>query len=215
MHTLAIHLAVTITILGLDLWSKAAIFRFLEAEIIQRPGETPLLRSGAEHVLFPGFALEAAINLGAFNGMLANMRWLLLAISVIAAIGTLVVALFPKKMPWGITLALGMIAGGAIGNFYDRVQFGAVRDFVKWYVGDHVWPNFNVADSGIVVGVTIILIAEVQNARREKRALRAAAAAQTAAGAPEAAGSGGEESTPQSPERAGDSPTSPPSAPTP
>ena len=170
MHTLAIHLAATITIIGFDLWTKAAIFRFLEAEIIQRPGDTPFLRAGEEHVLFTGFSLEAAINIGAFNGMLSDMRWLLLSISLIAAVGTLFVALFPKRMPWGITLALGMIAGGAIGNFYDRMQFGAVRDFVKWYVGDHVWPNFNIADSGIVVGVTIILLSEIQNARREKRA---------------------------------------------
>ena len=188
LHTLALHLATTAVILALDLWTKVAVFRFIEAEIIQRPGDTPLLRSGPEYVIFPGFALEAAINLGAFNGMLSGARWLLLGMAVVAAIGTLVVALLPKRMPVGITLALGMIAGGAIGNFYDRVTFGAVRDFVKWYVGESVWPNFNIADSGIVVGVTIILVSEFRNARREKRAQREAeaqGAGEQGAGEPE------------------------------
>ncbi len=174
IHTLVLYLTILAVLLGLDLWSKEAIFRFLEAEIIERPEQTPILKSGPEYVIFPGFALEAAINLGAFNGMLANFRWLLLTISVVAAIATLVIALLPKRTPVGWTIALGLIAGGALGNFYDRVQFGAVRDFVKWYAGDFVWPNFNVADSGIVVGVCLIIFFEFRNARLEKRSRREA-----------------------------------------
>jgi len=41
---------------------------------------------------------------------------------------------------------------------------------VKWYVGDHVWPNFNIADSGIVVGVSLILLHEIRLSRRERAA---------------------------------------------
>ena len=178
-QTLALHLGCTATLLFLDLWSKVAVFRMLNAEIIEGPEGQRYLTADPEIVLFPGFALEAALNPGAFNGMLAGMRWLLLSISVIAAIATLIVAVTPKKMPWHLTTALGLIAGGAIGNFYDRVQFGVVRDFVKWYAGDFVWPNFNIADSGIVVGVAIILFHEIQTARREKRAARSGAAAPT------------------------------------
>ena len=173
-HTLFLHLTILAVVLGLDLWSKEAIFRFLEAEIIARPGQTPILSSGPEYVIFPGFALEAAINLGAFNGMLSNYRWLLLTVSVVAAIATLVIALLPKRTPIGWTIALGLIAGGALGNFYDHVQFGAVRDFVKWYAGDFVWPNFNIADSGIVVGVFLIIFFEFRNARLEKQSRREA-----------------------------------------
>ena len=176
-QTFALYVGCTAVLLVLDLWSKAAVFEMLHAEIILREGQHPLLQSGPEKVLFPGFALQAALNTGAFNGMLSGMRWLLLSVSIIAAIGTLVVALTPKKMPWHLTTALGLIAGGAIGNFYDRFHYGAVRDFVKWYAGDYVWPNFNIADSGIVVGVGIILFNEIQTVRREKRAQRAAAAA--------------------------------------
>ncbi|MHC4934907.1 MAG: signal peptidase II [Planctomycetota bacterium] len=169
-RTLLLHLSVCLTLLVLDLWTKAAIFRFLGAEVIERPGTTPVLRAERDHVIFPGFALEAAINLGAFNGMLSGVPWLLLGMAVVAAIGTLVIALLPPRMPVTLSVALGMIAGGALGNLYDRVTYGAVRDFVKWYVGDHVWPNFNIADSGIVVGVSLILLHEIRLSRRERAA---------------------------------------------
>ena len=188
IHTLGIHLGVALTLLGLDLWSKAAIFRLLDARVLQRPDGSPFLQSGPEIVLFPGFALEAAINLGAFNGMFSGLRGMLLVISVIAAVGTLVIALVPRRMPWPVTVALGLIAGGAVGNFYDRWQFGAVRDFVKWYVGDRVWPNFNIADSGIVVGVGLILFMEFRNARREKRERLRAQASDAGARAEEPTG---------------------------
>jgi len=169
LHTFCLHLATAGTLIALDLWSKAAIFRHLGADIIERPGQTTSVHAERVVVLFPGFALEAAMNPGAFNGMLASVGWLLLAISVIAVFGTLAIALVPKRMPVFITLALGLIAGGAAGNFYDRLQYGAVRDFVKWYYRDLVWPNFNLADSGIVVGVSLILWCELVSARREKR----------------------------------------------
>ncbi len=175
VHTLLLHLGVCGLLVFLDLWSKAAVFRALGAEFTFQDGEIPILPPVPEIVLFPGFALEAAMNPGAFNGMLSSWRWLLLAISIIAAIGTLVIALLPRRMPVGVTTALGLIAGGAIGNLYDRIHFGAVRDFVKWYVGERVWPNFNLADSGICVGVGLILFIEIRNARRVKLAVREAA----------------------------------------
>jgi signal peptidase II len=170
LHTLCLHLGTAGILVALDLWSKAAIFDHLGAEILVRPGQTTSVQAEHVDVLFPGFALEAAMNPGAFNGMLASFGWLLLAISILAVIGTLAIAVVPKRMPGLITLSLGLIAGGAAGNFYDRLQFGAVRDFVKWYYRDLVWPNFNLADSGIVVGVSLILWCELVSARREKRA---------------------------------------------
>jgi len=180
-HRLGLHLGTAGTLVALDLWSKAAIFRHLGAEIVDRPGQPPSVHAERAVVLFPGFALEAAMNPGAFNGMFASVGWLLLAISVIAVLGTLAISVIPKRMPLSITLALGLIAGGAAGNFYDRITYGAVRDFVKWYYRDLVWPNFNIADSGIVVGVSLILWCEFASSRREKRAARAASEAGIAA----------------------------------
>jgi len=85
-------------------------------------------------------------------------RWLLSAAAFLALI---VIAVIVHKARhdrrlyfWG----LGLIAGGALGNLVDRVQFGVVTDFVLWYVGEHKWPIFNVADAVLFVGVGLILL---------------------------------------------------------
>jgi signal peptidase II len=55
-------------------------------------------------------------------------------------------------------LALAFILGGAIGNLYDRILFGRVTDFLHFYIGSHMWPDFNLADSAIVCGATLLFI---------------------------------------------------------
>ncbi len=50
------------------------------------------------------------------------------------------------------------MVGGAIGNVIDRQIHGHVVDFVLWYVGDHIWPAFNIADAAIVVGAVGIAL---------------------------------------------------------
>ena len=55
-----------------------------------------------------------------------------------------------------------MIAGGAVGNLIDRLRFGAVIDFLDFYVKTYHWPAFNVADSAITVGVGLFLLASVR-----------------------------------------------------
>jgi signal peptidase II len=49
-------------------------------------------------------------------------------------------------------VALSLILGGALGNLWDRIAKGTVTDFLDFYIGQHHWPPFNIADSGIVVG---------------------------------------------------------------
>lgn len=55
-------------------------------------------------------------------------------------------------------ICFGLILGGAIGNIVDRIRFGAVVDFLDFYVGTHHWPAFNIADSAICVGAGYILL---------------------------------------------------------
>ncbi|MFW6171903.1 MAG: signal peptidase II [Planctomycetota bacterium] len=55
-------------------------------------------------------------------------------------------------------IALSMILGGALGNLWDRVQHGSVRDFILVYIGPRKWPNFNLADVWICVGVAALVI---------------------------------------------------------
>lgn len=54
--------------------------------------------------------------------------------------------------------ALGLVAGGAVGNLIDRIYYGVVTDFVVWKYHDKEWPTFNVADVALVVGVALLFL---------------------------------------------------------
>ena len=54
-------------------------------------------------------------------------------------------------------ISLGLILGGAVGNFIDRCRFRHVIDFLDFYIGNWHWPAFNVADIGITVGVLLLI----------------------------------------------------------
>ena len=60
-----------------------------------------------------------------------------------------------------VRASYALIAGGALGNLVDRVRFGAVTDFVRWHVHEHMWPIFNVADAVLLVGAALLVIERV------------------------------------------------------
>ncbi len=68
-------------------------------------------------------------------------------------------------------LALGLILGGALGNLYDRVRVGEVIDFlhVRLWAG-YSWPDFNVADSAIVIGVVLLILELIATESAERGA---------------------------------------------
>jgi signal peptidase II len=55
------------------------------------------------------------------------------------------------------SVGLALILGGALGNAYDRLRFGYVIDFLEVHIIHYHWPDFNVADSAIVVGGILLL----------------------------------------------------------
>ena len=57
--------------------------------------------------------------------------------------------------------SLMMILGGAIGNVYDRIFYGAVPDFIDFHIGNFHWFIFNVADIFITLGVIFMIIIEI------------------------------------------------------
>ncbi len=67
-------------------------------------------------------------------------------------------------------LALGLILGGAVGNLIDRIRLGEVVDFLHFVLwGGYAWPDFNLADSWIVVGVGLLVL-ELLASEGEERA---------------------------------------------
>lgn len=54
--------------------------------------------------------------------------------------------------------ALSLVLSGALGNMIDRVRFGYVVDFLQFHWGPHYFPAFNVADSAITVGATLLIL---------------------------------------------------------
>ncbi|WP_375454498.1 signal peptidase II [uncultured Methylobacterium sp.] len=91
-------------------------------------------------------------------------RWLLVALSLAAAVGLSAWMVRTRSRVLG--LALGLIAGGALGNAIDRAAYGAVFDFVHLHVGAWSWYVFNVADAAIVAGVVGLVLDSVRPERR-------------------------------------------------
>jgi signal peptidase II len=109
------------------------------------------------------FSFGRTTNPGVVFGMGAGAKWVWMAVAVLAIpiIGGLFASV--KKPRWILTICLGMVMAGTIGNMVDRVftEVHEVRDFLKFYYVDasgrpHVWPLFNLADSFICVGVFLL-----------------------------------------------------------
>ncbi len=95
-------------------------------------------------------------NTGGALGLPGNP--LIYAIAAVVGLGLISYFFFTTDAAHGTThAALGLLAGGAVGNLADRLMFGFVRDFIDLHWRDvYHWHTFNLADSAICVGVFII-----------------------------------------------------------
>jgi signal peptidase II len=57
-----------------------------------------------------------------------------------------------------VQISFGLLCGGIVGNLIDRLAYGHVVDFLDFHFGSYVYPTFNVADSGICIGVGLYLL---------------------------------------------------------
>jgi signal peptidase II len=124
-----------------------------------------VLRSMRLHesiALLPSLNLTYTRNPGAAFSLFADTNgtfrfWFFTLVSIAAM--ALVITFLRRVAPgdwWSLT-ALSLILGGALGNVVDRVRFGEVIDFIDVYVGPYHWPVFNFADSGITIGMVMLL----------------------------------------------------------
>jgi len=87
----------------------------------------------------------------------------LLVLFTIAVMSFTAWMLFTASRPatrehWTLRLALAFVLGGAAGNLYDRALIGSVTDFLDFYWRHHHFPIFNLADSAITAGATLLLV---------------------------------------------------------
>ena len=98
-------------------------------------------------------AMEYTENRGAAFGLFSGLAPVLAGVSIAILAALLWHFLRQARPPRWQTVATGAISGGALGNLIDRVRLGYVIDFVS--VG--AWPNFNLADSTITIGVLVLV----------------------------------------------------------
>ncbi len=96
----------------------------------------------------------------AFGFFSFNQDYLYNILTLIISIVVLVILYFIFKSDGLKKYALIMIFGGAIGNLFDRVVYGAVADFIDFHVGNFHWFIFNVSDIFITLGVIILMYLE-------------------------------------------------------
>lgn len=138
---------VSLVILALDQVSKWWILEVVRLPQVQ---DVPVL---------PFLNLTMVWNRGVTFGLLSGSGvWNQAILAAIAVAVVVLLGLWLKRAESRlVAVALGAIAGGAIGNVIDRLRFGAVVDFIHAHAWGWSWYVFNVADAAIVCGVAALV----------------------------------------------------------
>ena len=143
---ITLGLAVAVAVVAVDQLSKW----WIVARLMQPPQVFPLT---------PFFNVvltwNRGVSFGLFNQEGALSTWGL-PILALVIVGFLAAWLL-KAETRIVVLGVGGVIGGALGNLIDRVNYGAVVDFLDFYVAGYHWPAFNVADAAISVGAAALV----------------------------------------------------------
>ena len=146
----AVHFLLALFVVLLDRWTKSLVAAHIAMYT---------------HIqIIPGFfRITHTENTGAAFSLFADSpshlkTAMLISFSVLAMI-VVSVLLWKQSRPLTMTgIAFSLILGGAVGNLWDRVASGRVVDFLLFYVKQYQWPVFNLADSAIVVGASLLVL---------------------------------------------------------
>ena len=179
-------LLATAALVGADLGSKAwALSELSEARVGQPPplcesddlGRISFQRARKPPVVLVDDYLELryAENCGAAFGLMrsssAVARSVVFGIAALGAVIFLGLMFVRGRGGRAFAAAVPFVIAGAAGNIHDRLRYGYVVDFVRFHLpSGWEWPTFNVADAAIVVGVGLLLIDGLLDAKRQKRA---------------------------------------------
>ncbi|MEQ8770702.1 MAG: signal peptidase II [Phycisphaerales bacterium] len=185
--------AVTVTMLAADLWSKSWAF----ANVADAP--VPLSRASAmeadrlsdllpahEPIIVIPSVLEftLVLNRGAVFGMAAGQRWFFVGFTAVAIVFCLwMFASWTRPKDRMAHIAIALVLAGGLGNLYDRLMFACVRDFlhflpgvelpfgIAWPGGEReVWPYVsNVADAQLILGIAVLMWFSLRSPADESR----------------------------------------------
>lgn len=131
--------------LVLDQWSK-----WFFIEIMHLPDQEQEISSFFKLVM----VWNQGISFGMFSDGSSLNKWALVLVALAMMVVLLVWLWKSDKII--VSLALGLVLGGALGNVLDRLRFGAVADFFYFHYESYYWPAFNIADSAIFIGVVLL-----------------------------------------------------------
>ena len=158
----------SIAVIGclLDLATKSWVFNWLKM-----PG------GRTEWLIDDVVGFQTSLNEGALFGMGQGMVSLFALMSIVALIGILAwLFVAGAARDWTLTIALGSVTAGTLGNLYDRLGWPglkwnfanqlhglgdpvhAVRDWILVMIGDWPWPTFNIADAMLVTGAALLFL---------------------------------------------------------
>ncbi|UJS18137.1 MAG: signal peptidase II [Candidatus Jettenia sp.] len=158
MKNIPAFVITTVSGVILDIISKWFVFSRLDAfeKVTLVPGFVNILRTENEGVVF---------------GMFPGRTNAFIAFSAIAIIIIVCIYIWSDKTFFVSNVALGLILAGAIGNLWDRIWFSHVRDFIDLHIKDkYHWPTFNIADSLICVGISIMVFSSFSLKKQHEHA---------------------------------------------
>lgn len=149
-------LAIAATVTFFDLLTKHITFNALDKIAFEQSLKFPEI-----HVT-SFFSIVKVWNYGISFGMFNSIANSQIIFSLLQfSIAVILAFWLYKNDKKHITYALGFIIGGAMGNVIDRVQNGAVADFLDFHIASYHWPAFNIADSFVFIGVAIIILEDL------------------------------------------------------
>lgn len=115
------------------------------------------------------FSITSHRNKGAAWGILENQMIFFYIITLVVVIGIIYYMQKYAKENALLAMSLGLLLGGALGNFIDRLFRNEVVDFLDFKIINYNYPIFNIADSALFIGVVILIIYVIIDERKNKK----------------------------------------------
>ena len=104
------------------------------------------------------FRIDFIHNRGGLFGILQGSAVIFAIVTIVVVLILVALEIGSGWRSWLVTITLGLLLGGAIGNFIDRIQFGYVVDFADIGIGSWRFYIFNLADAAVTVSILLMIL---------------------------------------------------------